>query len=77
MGRAVLKQQHSRQRPAQLWDIGNYYKHRDEWSVEVWREKRRGEKDGPLRQNRRTRRSVQRVGIVHNSTGNMRTAYEF
>jgi hypothetical protein len=60
-----------------IWDVGNYYKHRDEWPVEVWREKHRGEREGSLKRDRRTRRSVQRVGIVHNSTGNMRTAYEF
>jgi hypothetical protein len=60
-----------------IWDIGNYYKHRDEWPAEVWREKRAGEKDGPLRQGRQTRRSVQRVGIIYASTGNMLKAYTF
>jgi hypothetical protein len=61
-----------------IWDIGNYYKHRDEWSAEVWRERRASErKDSRLDRDRNTRRSVQRVGIVHISTGNMRKAYEF
>ena len=61
-----------------IWDIGNYYKHRDRWAVEVWREKRASEKkDFRLDRDRKTRRSVQRVGIVHVSTCNMRKAYEF
>jgi hypothetical protein len=61
-----------------IWDIGNYYKHRDEWAVEVWREKGASEKrDSRLDRDRKTRRSVQRVGIIHASTGNMRKAYEF
>lgn len=56
-----------------IWDIGNYYKHRDEWPAAVWR----GSKDGKLKQSRKTRKSVQRVGITSGSTGNMRTAYDF
>lgn len=59
-----------------LWDVGNYHKHRDEWPWEVWRNTRPGQRDDN-KLARATRRSVQRVGIVQFSTGNMRTAYEF
>jgi hypothetical protein len=61
-----------------IWAVGNYYKHRDEWCVEVWEEKCAGEKDdNRLKLGRQTRRSVQRVGISQFSTGNMLTAYQF
>jgi len=60
-----------------IWDIGNYFKHRDEWPPEVWDEEAKGEKRS-IKNARTTRKSVERVGIVWNSTaGNMRTAYEF
>jgi hypothetical protein len=59
-----------------VWDVGNYYKHRDEWPPAVWRNNRAKKKDRHER-DRRTRRSVERLGIVYASTGNMRTAYEF
>jgi hypothetical protein len=56
------------------WDIGNYFKHRDEWLPEVWDDELNGETNSIAR---RTRKSVERVGIVWNSTaGNMRTACE-
>ena len=58
-----------------IWDVANYYKHRDEWSDEVWEHV--GKSDRWLEQARRTRRSVQKIGIVQSSTGNLRTAYEF
>ena len=58
------------------WDIGNYFKHRDEWPPEVWDEEVEGEKN-PIKNTRKTRKSVERVGIVWNSTHNMRTACEF
>ena len=59
-----------------VWEVGNFYKHRDEWPHAVWREKAKNENkkwDG----SRRTRKSVERVGITSGSTGNMRTAYAF
>ena len=57
-----------------IWDVGNYYKHRDEWPDEVWRKKRASEKK---KLSVTTCRSVQRVGIVQFSTGNMLKAYQF
>ena len=27
-----------------VWDVGNYYKHRDEWPIEVWKKESPGEK---------------------------------
>jgi hypothetical protein len=63
---------------ALIWAVGNYYKHRDEWSAMVWKEPAPGEKEpGSLHQSRATRRMVQKAGIVRSSTGNMRAAYEF
>jgi hypothetical protein len=58
-----------------IWDAANYYKHRDEWTAEVWEDTETP--DRRLEQARRTRRSVQKIGIEQSSTGNMRTAYEF
>lgn len=61
-----------------VWAVGNYYKHRDEWSPDVWRNKKVNEKEENwLRQARATRREVEGIGIVQFSTGNMRTAYEY
>lgn len=59
-----------------IWDIGNYFKHNDEWPPDVWEEPAPGEKDR-LRRERETRRNVQAAGIVQSSTGNMRKTYEF
>jgi hypothetical protein len=59
-----------------VWDVGNYYKHRDEWPPAVWQENRAKKKDRYER-DRHTRRNVEKLGIVYASTGNMRTAYEF
>jgi hypothetical protein len=59
-----------------IWDVGNYYKHRDEWGAAVWKPAPIGSRDG-LRQARATRASVERIGITRGSTGNLRTAYEF
>ncbi|NEV75926.1 hypothetical protein DYI24_02555 [Rhodopseudomonas sp. BR0C11] len=59
-----------------IWEIGNYYKHRDEWDHEVWEDVPAQGRD-PLEQPRRTRRTVQAIGIVQFSTGNLRQAYEF
>jgi hypothetical protein len=59
-----------------IWDVGNFYKHRDEWPHDVWRDKA-GNENRRLDGSRRTRKSVERVGITFGSTGNMRTAYTF
>lgn len=58
-----------------IWDAGNYFKHRDEWPDEVWEDAVTS--DRRLEQSRRTRRTVQIIGIERSSTGNMRTAYDF
>ncbi|RXG89331.1 hypothetical protein EAS62_30405 [Bradyrhizobium zhanjiangense] len=61
-----------------IWAVGNYYKHRDEWDAEVWKNRPTGTQGGdPHRQSRGTRQTVEKVGIVQFSTGNMRSAYEF
>lgn len=61
-----------------IWAIGNYYKHRDEWNAEVWENRPTGAQGrDPHRQSRCTRQTVEKVGIVQFSTGNMRQAYEF
>jgi len=61
-----------------IWAVGNYYKHRDEWDAEVWKDPPTGAQGrDPLRQSRGTRRTVEKLGIVQHSTGNMRRAYEF
>lgn len=60
-----------------FWDMANYYKHRDEWSAVIWRDKGANEKrESKLEQARQTRRSVERLGIVMVSSGNLRTSYE-
>ena len=57
-------------------DTGNYFKHRDEWPQGVWGEEAEGEAV-PIKIGRRTRKSVERVGIEWNRTApNMRRAYE-
>jgi len=61
-----------------IWAVGNYYKHRDEWDAEVWKNPSTGAQGrDPHRQSRSTRQTVEKVGIVQFSTGNMRRAYEF
>jgi hypothetical protein len=61
-----------------IWAVGNYYKHRDEWDTEVWKNAPAGAPGrDPLRQSRGTRRTVEKLGIVQHSTGNMRRAYQF
>jgi hypothetical protein len=60
-----------------VWDVGNYYKHHDEWPHDVWRRETGTAKDRQWKQARKTRRSVERIGITSGSTGNMRTAYEY
>jgi len=65
-------------RVALIWAVANYYKHRDEWDADVWKNTPAGSRSGdPHGHSRRTRRVVEKVGIVHLSTGNMRTAYKF
>jgi hypothetical protein len=61
-----------------IWAVGNYYKHRDEWDAEVWKNSSPGAQGRDRhRQPRSTRQTVEKVGIVQFSTGNMRRAYEF
>jgi hypothetical protein len=62
-----------------VWEMANYYKHSDEWSYDVWREKEVGEKESrQLSLSRKTRRTVERLGIREStSRGRMRTAYDF
>jgi hypothetical protein len=59
-----------------IWNVGNYYKHRDEWLGEVWEDDPEREK-GRMVQFRDTRRGAEPAGITFGSTGNLRTAYEF
>lgn len=58
-----------------IWHVANYYKHRDEWSDEVWDDTPSKEK--AVEKSRHTRRIVQVTGIEKSSTGNLRTASEF
>ena len=58
-----------------VWDLGNYYKHTDEWPHEVWEGPKRSGKSG-LKLERATRRRVQRLGLEQFSTGNLRTGFE-
>jgi hypothetical protein len=61
-----------------IWAVGNYYKHRDEWDADVWKNRSPGVQGrDPHRQSRGTRQTIEKIGIVQFSTGNMRTAYEF
>jgi hypothetical protein len=61
-----------------MWAVGNYFKHRDEWDAEVWKNPPTGTQGrDPRRQSRGTRRTVEKIGIVQHSTGNLRRAYEF
>jgi hypothetical protein len=53
-----------------IWAVGNYFKHRDEWSHDVWTSQGNG-------MDVKTRKLVQAVGVVESSTGNMRAALEF
>ena len=58
-----------------IWDVGNYYKHRDEWKTAVWKNDPANEKQ--FAQPRKTRRAAELVGITKGATGNLRTAFEF
>ncbi|MBX3504066.1 MAG: hypothetical protein KF895_01205 [Parvibaculum sp.] len=55
-----------------MWDLGNYYKHCDEWPSQVWENL-----EGRFKKQRATRVSVERLGISRGSTGNMRNAFKF
>ena len=62
-----------------IWEVANYYKHRDEWSAAVWE---RGLKQNnpelykKIRVQIRAREVVECLGIVMSSTGNLRTSLE-
>jgi hypothetical protein len=61
-----------------IWEVANYYKHSDEWSRDVWEDKKKGETESrQLKRARRTRTIVEKVGIKYSSDHNMRTAYGF
>jgi hypothetical protein len=53
-----------------IWAVGNYFKHRDEWSHDVWTSQGNG-------MDVKTRKLVQAAGAVESSSGNMRAALEF
>ena len=46
-----------------VWDVGNYYKHRDEWPIEVWEKETLGEKNNFVKRGRQTRRSVGELAL--------------
>jgi len=76
LGGNCRKTGHSR--IALIWAVGNYYKHRDEWDAEVWKDPPTGAQGrDPHRQSRGTRRTVEKLGIVQHSPNNMRRALEF
>jgi hypothetical protein len=61
-----------------VWEMANYYKHCDEWSYDVWRDKEVGENEsGQLSRSRKTRRTVERLGIRESPHCDAVTAYEF
>ena len=63
---------------ALIWAVANYYKHRDEWPVEAWRDRRPDEAiDRRFERDRRTRRTVQLLGVERAGNGNMRRCLEF
>ena len=55
-------------------DIGNYFKHRDEWSNEVWQDIKTHNKS--VKRSRATRIAAQKLGVTRRSTCNMRSAIE-
>ena len=64
-----------------IWDIGNYFKHRDEWPAAVWDDNPITTDDTHLKREiengRSTRKSVAMAGIERTGNANLRTAYEF
>jgi hypothetical protein len=54
-----------------VWDLANYYKHRDDWNSAVWDDEEKANKFSV-----KTRKSVKRVGVVRGGTANLRTALE-
>lgn len=64
-----------------VWALANYFKHRDDWTHDVWASEEELE-DFPskkrLQENEvKTRKIVQQAGIVEFSTGNMMTGLKF
>jgi hypothetical protein len=49
-----------------LWELANYFKHRDEWSRETWTKP-------PTKLTEHTVRAITAVGLECGSTGNLRT----
>jgi len=64
-----------------VWALANYFKHRDDWTHNVWAsEEELAEfppENRPRKYELKTRKIVQLAGIVEFSTGNMRTGFEF
>jgi hypothetical protein len=54
-----------------VWDLANYYKHRDDWNSAVWDDEGKTSKLSV-----ETRKSVERVGVERGGTANLRTALE-
>jgi hypothetical protein len=50
-----------------VWHLGNYYKHRDQWSRDTWEQ--------PERKTEKTIEGIAKVGIGQH--GDLRTAFEF
>jgi hypothetical protein len=52
-----------------LWELANYFKHRDEWDLDTW--------DGPpTKQIAHTVDVIRAAGLQPSSSGNMRTGAE-
>lgn len=64
-----------------VWALANYFKHRDDWTHDVWAPEEELAEFPPQNKPRayelKTRQIVQHGGIVEFSTGNMRTGFEF
>ncbi len=66
-----------------IWAVANYYKHNDTWGSEEWSDEKLDPKQypkeirGKIKQARKTRRIVEKVGICRSPSENMRTAYAF
>lgn len=62
-----------------VWNIANYFKHRDEWKIEWWPSFAEGNdrKSSAKGNVAKTIKAVTSMGIAPLSTGNMFTAYRF
>lgn len=64
-----------------VWELANYFKHRDDWTHDVWASEEELAEFPPQNKPRayelKTRQIVQLAGIVEFSTGNMTTGLEF